>query len=171
MRATCLRVARRVLRAVGAHRIDEGVHGLVDRLRAGAAAPSRAASSSPATMPPRPRRRRRHATQRVPFTPPVLAGQPAVGARLQLPLLPADQRDAAALGATALPALLLPARRLLEWNRIYGPRGFYQYQCVVPQAAQPEAASASCWRRSRHQAGLVPRGAEDVRRATRRPAC
>jgi FAD/FMN-containing dehydrogenase len=32
-----------------------------------------------------------------------------------------------------------PLDALLEWNRIYGPRGFYQFQCVVPQANQEAA--------------------------------
>lgn len=38
-------------------------------------------------------------------------------------------------------SFFFPLDRLRHWNRLYGPRGFYQYQCVLPGAAGPGATA------------------------------
>ena len=95
------------------------------------------ANPSTATCGPSPQTSNR----RIPVTPPVslinpLTLRPFNAAYYQL------NRWRAGRALAHYEPFLYPLDRLLEWNRIYGPKGFYQYQCVVPRNAGPEAIRA-----------------------------
>jgi hypothetical protein len=82
---------------------------------------------------------------RVPFTPPVSLVN---GMSLKL-LNQAYYWRRSAVQGDALwhyQPFLYPLDGILEWNRIYGPRGFFQYQCVVPSqdAASSIKAMLKC---------------------------
>jgi len=76
--------------------------------------------------------------RRVPVTPPVslvnrLTLRPFNAAYYHL------QRSRAGRALQHYESFSYPLDWLLEWNRIYGPRGFYQYQSVVPPQAGQDA--------------------------------
>jgi len=77
----------------------------------------------------------------MPFVPPV-----SLVNRLSLRLFNAAyyalNRQQAGRALAHYEKFFYPLDNLLEWNRMYGPRGFYQYQCVVPRAAGADAVTA-----------------------------
>lgn len=78
---------------------------------------------------------------RVPFTPPVslinqLSLRPFNWSYYQLKRLGARRT------VEHYEPFSYPLDNLLEWNRMYGPKGFYQYQSVVPRSAGPDATEA-----------------------------
>ncbi len=50
------------------------------------------------------------------------------------------------------PSFFHPLDSILEWNRLYGPAGFYQFQCVVPPAVSEPAL--------RQMLGLIERSGQ-----------
>lgn len=80
-------------------------------------------------------------TLSVPFAPPI-----SVMNKLSLRVFNASYFHAARLrSAQAIvhyEPFFYPLDKLRDWNRIYGPQGFYQYQCVVPRAGGRESIAA-----------------------------
>lgn len=72
----------------------------------------------------------------VPFAPPIsLINNPSVrGFNWLYYHLPRPAR-----GLTPYQPFFYPLDNLLEWNRLYGRRGFFQYQCVIPPLDAREA--------------------------------
>jgi FAD/FMN-containing dehydrogenase len=74
----------------------------------------------------------------VPFTPPISAVN-----NLTLRLFNSAyfrlHRRGRRLSTLSYEPFFYPLDRLLNWNRLYGPAGFQQYQCVVPDAASEDA--------------------------------
>ena len=77
----------------------------------------------------------------VPFTPPfslVNAASLRVFNEIYYRFPPAARRRA----ATHFTSFFYPLDGILHWNRLYGPRGLYQYQCVVPASVGRDATVA-----------------------------
>ncbi|CAH0351807.1 FAD-binding oxidoreductase [Aquabacterium sp. CECT 9606] len=70
-------------------------------------------------------------SRRVPFTPPISLINNLSLKAFNLAYFNRQQGDRVQALQHYRP-FFYPLDALLEWNRIYGPKGFYQYQCVVP---------------------------------------
>jgi FAD/FMN-containing dehydrogenase len=75
---------------------------------------------------------------RMPVTPPISLVNGLtlpIFSRLYFHSPAAQQRDA----LWHFQPFFYPLDRVLHWNRIYGPQGFFQYQCVVPEQCAEES--------------------------------
>jgi FAD/FMN-containing dehydrogenase len=77
------------------------------------------------------RRRGRGRGRSVPFAPPFSLVNRA-SLRLFNTLVYHSQRTRRAFSCEHYESIFYPLDGILHWNRLYGPRGFYQYQCVIP---------------------------------------
>jgi FAD/FMN-containing dehydrogenase len=79
--------------------------------------------------------------RRMPITPPVSAVNKLSLSLFNEAYFRSNQWRAGASHAH-YQSFFYPLDNLLEWNRMYGPRGFYQYQCVVPRESGNVAIEA-----------------------------
>jgi len=76
---------------------------------------------------------------RIPLTPPVSCVNGLTLRAFNLIYYRA-RRAGRSIRNVAFEPFFFPLDRILEWNRLYGPRGFQQFQCVLPEAS----AEAAC---------------------------
>jgi FAD/FMN-containing dehydrogenase len=69
----------------------------------------------------------------VPITPPISAINP-LSVRLFNTVYYHSYRPGRHQSRVSYEPFFYPLDRILNWNRIYGPRGFQQYQCAIPDA-------------------------------------
>jgi FAD/FMN-containing dehydrogenase len=80
-------------------------------------------------------------SRNVPFTPPFsLINQASL--RLFNTAYYHRQRGARVQSHAHYESFFYPLDALRNWNRLYGPRGLYQYQCVIPQEADEGGIAA-----------------------------
>ena len=53
-------------------------------------------------------------------------------------------------GLTRYEPFFFPLDKLLHWNRLYGPRGFHQYQCLLPLSNDGQEALRDIFKRGIH---------------------
>lgn len=109
---------------------------------------SRGDHVAPATPPRTPSRRSR----RLPFTPPISLVNP-LSLRAFNTLYWHRQWDREHSALSHYEPFFYPLDALAEWNRMYGPRGFLQYQCVVPPTVAVDAIAELLQRIQRSGSG------------------
>jgi FAD/FMN-containing dehydrogenase len=89
---------------------------------------------------PRPGERRRRPLE-IPFVPPVSAVNRSTARAFSI-LYYHRQRARAGRRPVPYEPFFYPLDGLGSWNRLYGPRGFHQYQCVLPGPAARDSLQA-----------------------------